>query len=377
MVVAHSPDRLAGGTSKEESIIEALATLNAAVEFRKQGKYEKAKRILEHAVALAPTQPDVLIEFGLYMETVQKDVLEAQSMYTKALAYNPSHRGALSNRQRTLPLVEAIDNQMLHDIDEKRKWFLKIDRSNPSLRRAMGESYFQHVYHTVALEGNTMSLIQTRSILETHVAVAGKSIVEHNEILGMDAALRYLNSNLVHRLGEVTIEDILNIHQRVLGFVDPIQAGNFRNTQVYVGSFTPVHPDNVEADMDDFVQWLNAEDTMTIPPVELAALAHYKFVYIHPFVDGNGRTARLLMNLILMQAGYPPVIINVNDRLRYYETLKMANDGDLRPFIRFIASCTDQSLDYYLNSVTVGGAEQRTDERQSRHAELGGDRIGA
>lgn len=66
----------------------------------------------------------------------------------------------------------------------------------------------------------------------------------------------------------------------------------------------------------------------------MAAIAHYKFVYIHPFIDGNGRTGRLLMNLLLMQAGFPPVIIRVEDRPAYYEALKGANEGDLRPFIR-------------------------------------------
>lgn len=104
--------------------------------------------------------------------------------------------------------------------------------------------------------------------------------------------------------------------------------------------------------MEEFVEWLNSENTLRIHPVELAALAHYKFVIIHPFVDGNGRTARLLMNLILMQAGFPPVVVKVEDRLHYYEALKLANEGDLRHFIRLIASCTDKTLDHYLRFTT-------------------------
>lgn len=90
-----------------------------------------------------------------------------------------------------------------------------------------------------------MTLAQTRSILETHLAVGGKSVVEHNEILGMDLALRYLNRSLIHRIGSISVEDILNIHQRVLGFVDPFEAGRFRRTQVYVGGFIPSPPDQV------------------------------------------------------------------------------------------------------------------------------------
>lgn len=79
-----------------------------------------------------------------------------------------------------------------------------------------------------------------------------------------------------------------------------------------------------------------------------AALAHYKLVHIHPFSDGNGRTSRLLMNMILMQAGYPPVIIHKRHRHEYYENLQIANGGDVRPFVRFIAECTEQTLDLFL-----------------------------
>lgn len=75
----------------------------------------------------------------------------------------------------------------------------------------------------------------------------------------------------------------------MLGFVDPVLAGIWRATQVYVGSFTPVAPELVPKEMDDYVEWLNSDESFRLHPVELAALAHYKFVYIHPFIDGNGR----------------------------------------------------------------------------------------
>jgi Fic family protein len=103
-----------------------------------------------------------------------------------------------------------------------------------------------------------------------------------------------------------------------------------------VGSHRPPPPTELDTLVTEFVEWLNSERDVeeTLHPLELAALAHYKFVYIHPFYDGNGRVSRLLMNLILMQSGYPPVIINVEDKHEYYRTLQMANDGDIRPFIR-------------------------------------------
>uniref|UniRef100_A0A1I7Y877 protein adenylyltransferase n=1 Tax=Steinernema glaseri TaxID=37863 RepID=A0A1I7Y877_9BILA len=331
---------------------EAIAALQAAARSRKHGDHKKAQVIIEHAFNLAPEHPDVLTEYGIFIETVRHDVVLAENMYRRALGYNPYHSEALVRRARTLPLVEEIDNKMLREIRRKHKYFLQIPRKNPALRRAMQESYFQYVYHTVALEGNTMSLVETRSVLETRMVVNGKSVIEHNEILGMDAALRFLNRSLVH-VGKLTLDDVLSIHRRVLGYVDPIAAGQLRTTQVFVGSFTPTGPENVEADMFQMIEWLNDEETLQLEPVELAALAHYKLVYIHPFVDGNGRTARLLMNLILMQAGFPPVIVPVEERLTYYKCLQEANQGDLRPFIRFIAKLTDSTLQSYINSAST------------------------
>ena len=155
---------------------------------------------------------------------------------------------------------------------------------------------------------------------------------------------------LIHlfQIGQLTLKDLLDIHLRVLGFADPTQAGRFRNTQVFVGEFTPPNPLDVPVLMKEFISWLNSDEQQTMHPIEFAALAHYQLVYIHPFYDGNGRTSRLLMNLILMQAGYPAVTIKVEDRLHYYETLQSANRGDIRPFIRFIAECTEETLDEYL-----------------------------
>ena len=109
----------------------------------------------------------------------------------------------------------------------------------------------------------------------------------------------------------------------IAGHVEPEHAGRYRSHQVYVGDFVPPKPEDVPTLMEDLINWLNSGEAWSLHPVEYAAIAHYRLVYIHPFVDGNGRTSRLLMNLRLIQAGYPPVIIKVQDRYRYYETLEI------------------------------------------------------
>ncbi|KAG8455690.1 hypothetical protein GDO86_001761 [Hymenochirus boettgeri] len=306
---------------------EAKAALNQALEMKRQGKKDKAHKLLHHALKIDPNHVDALTELGILLEE-EKDIVQADYLYSKALVISPHNEKALVNRDRTLHLVEEIDQRFFSIIDSKVKKLMSIPKGNPALHRVMEESYFHHIYHTVAIEGNTLSLAEIRHIIETRYAVPGKSLEEQNEVIGMHAAMKYVNTTLVSRIGSVTNEDILEIHRRVLGYVDPVEAGCYRRNQVFVGHHIPPHPRDVEKHMQEFVQWLNSDDAMNLHPVEFAALAHYKLVYIHPFVDGNGRTSRLLMNVILMQAGYPPITIRKEQRSEYYHVLEMANEGD-------------------------------------------------
>ncbi|XP_050538464.1 protein adenylyltransferase Fic isoform X2 [Daktulosphaira vitifoliae] len=294
--------------------VEALMSLVAANEMRLMGKNEKAMKIIEHGIALSPKNPDLLNCYGEFIEELQKDVMKADQMYFQALVHSPKHKGALRNRKRTELIVDDLDWQQLKRIDEKRDKVASISDSNAALRRAKKEAYFQHIYHTVGIEGNRMSLSETRSILETRMAIGGRSLAEHNEIIGLEAALKYINSTLINQIGQISVDDILQIHKRVMGFVDPFDSGVFRQTQVFVGGHIPPGPSHIVTLMDNFSKWLNSESALRLHPVRYAALAHYKLVHIHPFTDGNGRTSRLLMNMILMQAGYPPVIIPKGER---------------------------------------------------------------
>ncbi|XP_012869997.1 PREDICTED: adenosine monophosphate-protein transferase FICD isoform X2 [Dipodomys ordii] len=331
--------------------LEARAALNQALEMKRQGKRDKARKLFLHALKMDPHYVDALNELGIFSEE-DKDIIQADYLYTRALTLSPFHQKALVNRERMLPLVEEIDQRYFSTIDGKVKKLLSIPKDSSALRRVLEETYYHHIYHTVAIEGNTLTLSEIRHILETRYAVPGKSLEEQNEVIGMHAAMKYVNTTLVSRIGSVTVDDVLEIHRRVLGYVDPVEAGRFRRTQVLVGHHVPPHPREVEKQMHEFLQWLNSEDAMNLHPVEFAALAHYKLVYIHPFIDGNGRTSRLLMNLILMQAGYPPITIRKEQRSEYYHMLEVANEGDVRPFIRFIAKCAESTLDTLLLATT-------------------------
>uniref|UniRef100_A0A8C4RAR4 Protein adenylyltransferase FICD n=1 Tax=Eptatretus burgeri TaxID=7764 RepID=A0A8C4RAR4_EPTBU len=333
------------------SSVEARAALRQALEMKHAGKRTKAQRLFLHALHMEPDSPDILNEYGMFLEEEQ-EVLQADRLYTRALALAPCHHGALDNRVRTSTVVEGIDRQQLDSIDNKVKRLLSIPPGSFVLRRVARESYYQHVDHTVALEGNTLSLPEIRRILQTRRAVCGRSLSEQNEVLGIDAAMTFINATLAAHLGPVTPLDILEIHRRVLGPVDPAEAGRFRRGQVYVGRHIPPPADAVPGLVEELTQWLASEEAASLHPVELGALSHYRLVYIHPFNDGNGRTARLLMNFLLMQAEYPPVTVRAEQRAEYYATLEAANAGDVRPFVRFVGRCAEATLDRYLVAVS-------------------------
>lgn len=149
-----------------------------------------------------------------------------------------------------------------------------------------------------------------------------------------------------------------------MGHVDPIASGVFRDEKVFVGSHIPPPHDEVPQLMEAYVEWLNSEEAQNMHPIRYAAIAHYKLVDIHPFVDGNGRTSRLIMNLILLKAGYPPVMILKEQREKYYDALKAANTGDIRPFVRFIAQCTLQIIDMYIYGTRLLSIEGSQEDHQ-------------
>lgn len=330
---------------------EALAALKAATAMKMDGKRDKALKLFQQAVALSPHDSEILLQYGEFLET--DDIVQAEHLYNRALSVNPMNSRALTNRQRTLPKVKQIDRDMLSIIDEKRRKLFSIPAGSLAMKRAIREAYYQHIYHSNAIEGNTMTLSMTRSIVETRMAISGKSILEHNEVIGLDEALKFINGTLVRKSESISVHDIIEIHSRVLGHAHPLEAGRYRRSQVYVGDHIPPPPSEVEKQMTQFNEWLLSRDPEILHPIEFAAIAHYKLVYIHPFTDGNGRTTRLLMNTILMRAGFPPVIIRFQDRHKYYEHLNQANHGDIRPFIRFVAACTERTIDAYIASTTI------------------------
>ncbi|WP_334073614.1 MULTISPECIES: Fic family protein [Paenibacillus] len=185
-------------------------------------------------------------------------------------------------------------------------------------------------YHSNAIEGNSLTLLETKLVLEDGLTIGGKKLREHFEVVHHSEAIDYVQ-DIVDRKIELTEFVIKSLHHLVLKNID----------------------DELSEKMEQLVRWYY-EQKDKLHPVQLAAEFHFRFVYIHHFNDGNGRTARLLMNLILMKYGYPPAILKseTRDRLRYYETLEAASvQSGLEPFVQLIAGCVEESLRRYIGTV--------------------------
>ena len=230
--------------------------------------------------------------------------------------------------------------------------FTKIDHLKATLdaNRPLTEAVVKNLhedlvlrwtYNSNAIEGNTLTLMETKVVLEG-ITIGGKSLREHFEAINHRDAILFVEELVQQR--EVLSEwQIRNIHQLILKNIDEQNAGRYRNLNVLISGATHTPPDHilVPEQMARFIASLNSD----LHPVEYAARVHVDFVGIHPFVDGNGRTSRLLMNLELMKAGFPPVVIPVEQRLRYYQALDQAHvKGDYQPFNEWVSEVVEPSF---------------------------------
>jgi Fic family protein len=207
-------------------------------------------------------------------------------------------------------------------------------------------------YTSNAIEGNTLTRRETAVVIEKGLTVGGKSLKEHLEATNHAHALDYVRSMAHKKPEEISVKDIFSIHELILKGIDNENAGCYRNVAVRISGSTVILPNarKVADLMEAFNEWLRTANDMH--PVALASEAHYRLVSIHPFIDGNGRTARLLMNLILIMCGYPPAIIRKRDRLAYIGALEKAQlGGSKEPYEKIIIDAVNRSLNIYLNAV--------------------------
>ncbi len=209
-------------------------------------------------------------------------------------------------------------------------------------------------YNSNAIEGNSLTLKETALVINEGVTIKGKPLKDHLETKNHKEAIDYLYE-LTDKHKPITFSEtmIRSFHQIVVGDTDKEWAGRYRNSSVVIvgTDYKPPEAIDVPVLMAKLMIWIK-ENKRKLHPVELASLLHYRLAAIHPFFDGNGRTARLIMNIALMNAGYPIAVILRNDRKKYYDVLSKADGGNLIPFVHFIAQAVERSLDIYLDILT-------------------------
>jgi len=188
-------------------------------------------------------------------------------------------------------------------------------------------------YNSNSIEGNTLSLMETLAVVKDGLTIAGKSLREHFEAVNHTEAIAFVEE-LVQPDYKLYKRDILEVHSLVLDKIDKEIAGQYRTAAVRIQGANFVPPDAllVTELMDDLIAWYNS-DAQKLHPIVRVCIFHHRFVWIHPFFDGNGRTARLIFNLLLMSTGYPPAIILKVDRKKYYDSLNASNSGDYSKFL--------------------------------------------
>lgn len=253
-------------------------------------------------------------------------------------------------------------------LTEKKKILDKNRPFDKALIKNLEEWFrIELTYTSNAIEGNTLSRAETALVVEKGLTIGGKSITEHLEATNHALALDFIKEQIKRKPSDLKEKDILKIHEIIFDRIDRENAGIYRRVPLRISGSAVVlpNPKKVQTLMDNFFSWIKNETKMHA--VELASEAHYRFVTIHPFVDGNGRTARLLMNMILMMKGFPPAIIRKNDRLVYIKSLEKAQlvngEGDSKnDYFKLISSAVDRSLNIYLKAIDGESTEPESEK---------------
>ena len=256
-------------------------------------------------------------------------------METKKSTINFDSIDVENNKYKEVKLNELLSKQLKKDLNIK--W----------------------TYNSTGIEGNSYTLNQTRILLAEGITIGGKRLVEHLEIIGHSEAIEYLEYIIENNV-ELTEREIKNIHSLVTKDIENVNSGAYRNNAVYISGskHIPPQPYLVSEKMEELMLWYNNE-SKNIHPIERAAILHGEFVSIHPFIDGNGRTARLLLNFELMKNNYPAIIIEIEEREKYFDALEVGNlSGNWDKFTEFVREKCEERIDY-MNEFKISELKSR------------------
>ncbi len=251
------------------------------------------------------------------------------------------------NIQLNPEIIEIRDR-----IVEKKK-ILDSRRPLPSyvLEKLKDDFALEWTHHSNAIEGNTLTLAETKFILQEGITIGGKTLREHFEVINHKKAIDFLET-VVEAEKELRAIDILSVHELVMNNILDDFAGRLRQGMVRIvgANFVLPNAKKVPELIDELVDFINC-NVEHFDAITLATIFHHRFVWIHPFFDGNGRTVRLMMNLLLMKQGFPPCFILQQDRKSYIAALNQANKGNFHKILLMMFQAMERSLNIYISSL--------------------------
>ena len=250
--------------------------------------------------------------------------------------------------------MTLLDPRVRKRLDEKLMTLNKLRPLSASQVGKLREQMeIEMTYNSNAIEGNSLTLRETWLVLHEGITIKGKPLKDHLEAKDHKEALDFLYELVSGKRCTISEHLIRQLHQLVIQGTEKEWAGRYRNGAVIIGGAKHIPPDalDVPRQMANLMQWLKKNERK-LHTIELAAILHHKLAATHPFFDGNGRTARLVMNVLLMRKGFPLAIILKNDRKKYYDVLQKADGGELASLALFIAQAVERTLDLYLRTFT-------------------------
>jgi len=242
---------------------------------------------------------------------------------------------------KSTPKIFTLNKKQIRELKEIKKVYKRIiSKLSPIEYKVIEKQHLvRFTFNTNAIEGSTITLKETAHILEDKITPAGRELREVHEVENTKKTYYFMKK---HR-GKVSVPFIKKIHYHLTHNTLDEQSGIFRSIQVYMGGSKhyPSKPKEISKEMRTLLRWMTTHKD--IHPVLLAAYVHHFFIAIHPFVDGNGRTGRLLLNFMLMKTGFPPICIRGREKIQYTDYLEAARDGDVSKFVHFIIKKIEES----------------------------------
>lgn len=280
---------------------------------------------------------------------VQKILQPYPKLVNKVFTLTEERIAYLSGKQRNqkVQLPPKLEALLVTLSELQQQWQAQKPLESSQLQKLQTYFNLAYTYESNRIEGNTLSLQETNLVVNEGITIGGKTLQEHLEAINHQEAIHFIEQ-LVVNLQTFNKSVLLQLHQLILMGIDTKNAGVFRTVEVRISGSKHLPPSPLLLNdlMDGYFEFYEL-NKRTMHPVLLAAEMHERLVTIHPFIDGNGRTARLVMNLVLLQNGYTLVNIkgNLKNRLKYYQALEQVQlNHEHTEFYKLILSSAEKSL---------------------------------